>query len=360
MKKIFISLFAVAALAACTKSEVQYDEPSAISFAPVAQNLTKTVVTDGTFPTGQDLYVFANASADNSTWSEPYFKNALFEHATNLGETENPAGAYKGNPERYWPNVKSLKFAGYSQACNTPTLASSATVPTMDFTNNQLKISGYIQNNTASGQGNNDLMWFPMTTQYTKQSKEVPVTMKHACSWITINVAGDQTTGATNTTWKVTGLKITGLTTKGNVTCGEASATWDFTNVEETYKNQAEAVFTGTQQLTTTHTECATTAANTIVLPQTPTNLEVTYQYVSQAGNTTDSDTTNNDDIVITETATVPLTLGENVTWVSGTHYTYNITITATQILIDPVVEKWVEYDTDTTTQNVENPSATI
>ena len=344
MKKIFISLLAVAAIAACTKSEVQYDEPSAISFAPVAQNLTKTVVTDGTFPTDQDLYVFANASADNTNWSEAYFRNALFVYDSSLGETTPPAGAYKGSPERYWPNVKSLKFAGYSEACNTPALSSSAKVPTMDFTNNELKIFGYIQDNTATGLGNNDLMWFPMTTQYTKQSKEVPVTMKHACSWITIQVAGDNTTGAAGTTWKVTELKINGLTTKGDVTCGNASATWDFTQTEDQYKDKTEPIFNGDKTLTTSYVKCETIADNTIVLPQAPTSIDVTYSYVSQKGNTTDDDTTNNDDIVITETANVPLTLGNGTNWVSGTHYTYNIKITSTQILIDPKVEVWAEY----------------
>lgn len=70
---------AVAAIAACTKSEVQYEPSGEISFAPVAKTLTKSVagydygttdthhVTgkdgefDGVFPTGIDLYVFANA-----------------------------------------------------------------------------------------------------------------------------------------------------------------------------------------------------------------------------------------------------------------------------------------------------------
>ena len=75
MKKIFISFVALAAIAACSKSEVEYDNPAEIGFAPVAQNVTKSVAglpTDGggynnAFPTDLNLYIFANAQADDLT-----------------------------------------------------------------------------------------------------------------------------------------------------------------------------------------------------------------------------------------------------------------------------------------------------
>ena len=127
---------AVAALAACTKSEVQYETAGEISFAPIASNVTKSVAGydgntfNGVFPTDIDLYVFANAQDEEDgvlqqSWTTPYFANALFEWKA--GGTENSqtfddksyatVGAYAGNPTRYWPNVKTLKFAGYSDAC---------------------------------------------------------------------------------------------------------------------------------------------------------------------------------------------------------------------------------------------------
>lgn len=123
MKKILFSLCALAALAACTKSEVQYEPSGEISFAPVAKTLTKSVAGyngdtfDGVFPTEIDLYVFANASNDaGDAWNDPYFKNAHFEWtaAKNESTIDNVAanGSYAGSPTRYWPNVKSLKFAG--------------------------------------------------------------------------------------------------------------------------------------------------------------------------------------------------------------------------------------------------------
>ena len=161
-------MMAVAALVACTKSEVQYETAGEISFAPIASNVTKSVAGyngdtfDGVFPTGVNLYVFANASNDAGTaWEDPYFANALFKWDSAKGEedvqgTVATEGAYAGDPTRYWPNVKTLKFAGYSDACNVSTLT-----PTMNDDLSALTINGYVQDNTNIEEGKNDLMWFP-------------------------------------------------------------------------------------------------------------------------------------------------------------------------------------------------------
>lgn len=352
MKKILLPLIGLAALAACTKSEVQYEPAGEIGFAPVASNVTKSVAGydgdtfDGVFPTGRNLYVFANASNDEGTaWTEEYFKNAQFEWTTAKNEStiDDVAkdGSYAGNPARYWPNVKSLKFAGYSEACNVTTLT---TKPTMDFTSNTLTITGYIQDNTKTDEGANDLMWFPCTKSYTKQDNEVPVEMKHACSWITINVYGDDVT-ANN--WKLNSLLVKGINNTGNAACGETSATWtSLTNAnDEDYYNN------GTAPITTTATEYAATKNNFIVIPQTPTTLDVTYTYTSDA--------TNN--LNFTETKNVSLSYGKDndgneLKWQSGVHYIYNVKITATEILIDPVVVDWDVYDADSTTADVDDP----
>ena len=177
MKKIFFSLVALAALAACSKSEVEFEEATAIRFAPVAHNITKSVAginADGshkaTFPTTQDLYIFAVAQDQNAdgsfmtTWS-PYLNDAQFISS----RLDN--GVYEGSQAYYWPNVKPLKFAGYSEACNSAELN-----PTMDFTNNKLTIEGYVQDNANyTDEGTNDLMWFPCDgVSYTKASGTVP------------------------------------------------------------------------------------------------------------------------------------------------------------------------------------------
>ena len=217
MKKIFFSLVALAALAACSKSEVEYTDQVEIGFAPVAHNVTKSVAglptTDGhdeTFPTTQDLFIYANAQEQNAagalvngSFPDVYFKKAQFEW-------RGDSNIYDGTPAQYWPNVKSLIFAGYSEACNSASLT-----PVMDFNANELTIAGYVQDNGASytDPGKNDLMWFPWDgASYSRRSTAVNVTLKHACSWITVKVIGDATTGEN---YKLHDLTINNLYHKG-------------------------------------------------------------------------------------------------------------------------------------------------
>ena len=334
MKKIIISMMAVAALAACTKSEVQYEPAGEIAFAPVAKNVTKSVAGyngetfDGVFPTNVNLYVFANASNDAGTaWDAPYFKNAKFVYNESKDVNTAVEGAYAGDPTRYWPNVKTLKFAGYSDACGVVKNAE------MDFAANELTIPAYTQDNaTYIAEGANDLMWFPCDGQaYSKQANEIAAQMKHACSWITINVAGDDVTAGN---WTLNSLVVKTLKHSGSVDCGSATASWTLTGekTDEVYYNAGTT-------FTKEYVKYEKTANNFIVLPQTPTSLDVTYTYTSQEANGTTPA------ITLTETKNVPLTLiNSQSVWSPGIHYIYNVMITATEILIDPVVVEWTEH----------------
>ena len=359
MNKIFFSLVALAALASCSKSEIQYEQTGEITLAPVTSNTTKSVagydgnIFDGIFPTEIDLYVFANAGEAGSAaaaHNEPYFRNAKFVWASggSLGSfdhdnnAETPSiptvGAYAGAPTRYWPNVKTLVFAGYSDACNIKanlTDGNDETTPTMNFATNVLTIPAYTQDNaTYDEEGENDLMWFPCSTPYSKQTSEIVANMKHACSWITINVAGDATT---KSNWILNSLVVTNIAHTGTATCGATAATWDtYSNFKnEDYYNEQTSTSVFNPEEGTTFTDqyveyYKTEANNFIVIPQEPTTLEVTYSYKSDT------------DIWFHETKVISLDYDAAGTkWQSGVHYIYNLTITATEILIDPVVEVW-------------------
>ena len=345
MKKIIISMMAIAALAACTKSEVQYEPAGEISFAPVASNVTKSVAGydgdafDGVFPTNVNLYVFANASNDaGDAWTDPYFKNALFVWDEEKGEEDSQTfgdkvydteGAYAGNPTRYWPNVKTLKFAGYSDACNVSTLS-----PTMNSDLSALTIEGYVQDNTTAKnieEGANDLMWFPCDgTAYTKSAGEIAAQMKHACSWITIKVAGDDVTAGK---WILNSLVVKSLIHSGSVVCDATTANWTLgtEKADEDYYNKGTT-------FTKEYVKYEDETNNFIVLPQPPTSLDVTYTYTSQEATGTTAA------ITLTETKNVPLTFNGTDSWAPGVHYIYNVKITASEILIDPVVVDWTNY----------------
>lgn len=334
MKKIFFSLVALAALAACSKSEVEYTDQVEIGFAPVAHNVTKSVAGlptndgyDKTFPTSQDLFIYANAQEQNAagalvagSFPDVYFKKAQFEW-------RGDSNIYDGTPAQYWPNVKSLIFAGYSEACNSASLT-----PVMDFNANELTIAGYVQDNGASytDPGKNDLMWFPWDkASYTRRSNAVGVTLKHACSWITVKVIGDATTG---NNYKLQNLTINDLFHEGKAVCGETKATWS-----EYYQKYSEILYdkaAGEEFPKTGDAKVFENVANNfVVIPQTPTTLDVTYSYYAQEGA----------DLITETVKNLPLAVGEgdaNV-WESGKHYIYTIQVTATEILVAPEVTGW-------------------
>ncbi|MBR5563678.1 MAG: fimbrillin family protein [Bacteroidales bacterium] len=336
MKKIFFSLVAIAAIAACSKSEVEYTDQVEIGFAPVAHNVTKSVAglptTDGhdeTFPTTQDLFIYANAQEQNAagalvdgSFPDVYFKKAQFEW-------RGDSNIYDGTPAQYWPNVKSLIFAGYSEACN-----SAALTPTMDFVANELTIAGYVQDNTMTEPGKNDLMWFPWDgASYSRRSTAVNVTLKHACSWITVKVIGDATTGVN---YKLHDLTINNLYHKGTAVCDDTKALWDDYVTESKWN---EIIYSNTPGATFPKSGDAVVFENVpnnfVVIPQTPTTIDVTYSYYAQAGA----------DLITETVKNLPLAVGEgdaNV-WESGKHYIYTITITATEILVAPKVEGWAD-----------------
>lgn len=98
MKRLVIAALAIGALAACTKSNVQLEQPGEISFQPVAQKATKAAVDEANYPTTTD-YNFnvwawwgdydAGTALASFTTTTPYIANGTFVHRT---ETANSWG----------------------------------------------------------------------------------------------------------------------------------------------------------------------------------------------------------------------------------------------------------------------------
>lgn len=350
MKKIFISLVAIAALAACSKLEVEYTDQAEISFAPVSKLSTKAAVVDTDYPDALNMYVFANAgldgadantTVDRTECTDTYLVNAEFVHRTELN-----TDVFGGATPYYWPNVKSLWFAGVSDSGNI----NNGATPAVNFETNTISVPGYAPGTGTTAAGDNDLMYFVPVGPYSKAANagtSIPVTMKHACSWITVKVAGNTVSGAENTTWEVVDLKITDLALSGDFTVTNGNVEWKeaTTNGEFGLKTAKDNV-----ALTTTYTDLLT-ATNAIVIPQAPATLYVKYQYVSQPAQGTQAA------IVTTEETTIPLTYNGDAEWLPGYHYTYDLTISAEEILLTPSAETWVDYDADSTTDGVQNPA---
>ena len=356
MKKIIFSICLAALAVGCTKTEVNYSDTDQIAFAPVASNVTKAALTEGQVPTC-DLIVsaFAGTGTNQAAYTEAYFKNVVFTPGTGNNSGIFTATGY------FWPNVKKLTFAGITKSAglsdNSSVLIYDAAATDEDD-RNKFIIYNYSQPNSLSI-ADQDFMWFDRTTPSGKTDAAISVEMKHACSWIVLNFYGDETAGNSTRPWNITNVTINDLSDKESVTLG-SEAVWTSTgtpNVDiDVYTNTSG---TGMQQ----STFFTPNANSIIVIPQTPTTLSVTYNYLSQGINTTSTD----DDIVIEETATVNLNYNgdsEDPTtwdsWAPGFKYTYNIQLTATGIKIAPTASTWTPYDADTNTNGTQNIPETI
>ena len=346
MKKTFLALLAIVSLAACTKMEVEYTPTEEIGFNVVSGKMTKSAVTDETYPEDLNMYVFATTT-DNNTGSANYINKGEFTKKGAFSSSDTKL-VWGGTPEAYyWPNVKKLYFAGISKSGNVKDLSATGDEPaiSMDFREKgTLTINGYEPGTGTATEGDNDLMWFSKTVAYGKGTNYVHVDMYHTCSWITVKVFGDNVTAKDGTTWKVHNITINGITTKGNVTLtenttdttNEPGASWTLSTQSDDINKTIVVYNTAGTVLPNTATALEAVPNNTIVLPQASTNMDITYSYTSPAGAT------------ITETANVSLALdktagatAETNKWKPGYHYTYTVQITASEILIQPDAKTW-------------------
>lgn len=357
MKKLFISILAVAAAVACTKTNVDFEQPAEIGFAPVASMSSKAAIADGIYPATQPIGIWSNYAGDvepatvsnYAKFGTKYLDNVKFINRTTEEEGKETATAnWGGETPYYWPTNGSLVFAGYSIPENenpvtTATESDGADAQTVsyDFSTDQMVFKNYVQSlSTAS---THDLLWFGRTANsynYRNADDAVPVQFNHALSWITIQVKGEGTAIANGNVWAVESVKLLDVVKKGTATLTGTNASWELSKAESD-KGQM-AVFTtsenkSAQSLKTTgDAEVIEDVTNgTVVLPQTPVKLEVSYSYKTPA------------DVKITETKQVELTLdatnSDNNFWKPGYHYTYTLTFKSNEILVAPSVETWID-----------------
>ena len=322
MKRFFFSVLAVGALVACTKSEVKYEGESEIAFRPVASVATKANVMhaiDGTeYPANETFKVYAYwksdkvAGTDHSEFAgaAEYIKGQEFAKAVDGALWRGAVKPY------YWPKTGSMVFA-----CLSP-----ADAPVTNITHNVVNdqfVFGYASPATTAE--TIDLMWTDATVSYNEKTAVpgVPVTFKHALSWITFKVKGDEVTSGGK--FVINNLTINEVIPQGSFL--SAGREWQITGspVDVT-------VFDGEKNLTTEPVVIENVDRGTLVIPQinNTKNYKATIEFTNNLGDT-----------VIKEVVTVDLGKG----WEIGKHYTYYITFTATEILIEPHMEDWVEVD---------------
>lgn len=235
MKKIISIVLGVAALAACTKTSVSYEQPGEIALAPVTRaNMTKAAITGTTFPTTNDMgvYAFYNAGKLAGTLkdvfldgSAAYLNNVEFVNRTGSGN-------WGGSTSYYWPKTGSLVFAAYS-----PKAADLAYDAAKDEFSTKTE-TDYVQ--SADLAKIVDLLWSPMTDKsHDKTTISVPMVFNHGMSWVTVQAVAANTESEGK--FKVKSVKLNGIVNKG--TFKTAGATIDWTPSTATVDVKTLSVF---------------------------------------------------------------------------------------------------------------------
>lgn len=222
MKKIISIVLGVAALAACTKTSVSYEQPGEIALAPVTRaNMTKAAITGTTFPTTNDMgvYAFYN-TVDAGTTKENFLANSA-AYLNNVKFINKTSSAnWGGETSYYWPKTGSLVFAAYSPS--SPALSYAAGEDKFSKTD-------YVQ--SADLAKTVDLLWSPMTaTSYDKGTAAVPMTFYHAMSWVTVQVVAANSDS--HEKFKVKSVKLNGIVNKGSFETSGATIDWTTSALE--------------------------------------------------------------------------------------------------------------------------------
>lgn len=325
--KRYTTIILTLALVSCSKSSVTYDEPGTIAIQPVSEGMTKAAV-DAT-PTGQELLIWANYTdkGTNTNAGDTYLNRAVF--------AKDATGLWTGKEQEYlWPKSGTVALSG----CTSLPDANGSI--SYNYSENKIKVEGYKQ--SLNTEETVDFIWFNQTapTNLDRTDENLAVVMNHALTWVTIQVKGFGGSEG----WKVESITLKGIKDTGDLTCTTAGPVWD--NVDLSGDNTDITVFqahtTGSTTdyftLTGTARDIENHPRGTVLIPQTPVQMEVKYHTTeSPSASTLRSKTL---DLKISETP------AENF-WAAGKHYVYTVTFNPYKISFTVATdETWANNDT--------------
>ena len=333
MKKLFLSILAVATLASCTKDESFYTEQdSEIKISPVTAMSVKSDpytpvygAIDGTnYPDERfDVYAYW-AKDDAGSKFTSGFTTYLTDNTSGV-EFKKKGQYWGGSTTYYWPKNGSLRFAAYSPASVDMTHDLVTDTYSVDYTQ---------ESKTDLTQ---DLLVAPTTPSYTAQTatENVSVVFEHALSWITLKVKAATPEAAA--AFKVYDMSINDVYTNATLDAAMADGIQasEWTNHDSETKAVYEVVKGKKITLTTSAEVVEDVDRGTVVIPQVPTTLTINFQQNTLA-----------EEVM---TVTIPLELDDetNNIWEPGKHYIYTVIFDLDEILINPSVEDWEDVVVD-------------
>lgn len=338
MKRFFILAAVIAVLAACTKTTVYDDTRNEIGISPVAGQVTKAngPIKDNTYPQDLSFGIFAyhKITTESQSWADFYGAEAPELYIDN-GEFIYKSTYWGGNPDPYyWPKTGYLAFAGYSPFDLTKTSVSYTNAEKPGITIEGFQQGEYVWATNAGAVTNStvDLMWFDADDQNTANSGPMAVKFRHALSWLDFNVKTDATASGK---FKILKITLTNVCTKGNFNSNTGA---DSNQDEWSELSESRDIVLYDNETGTNINETAQPFGDLLIIPQSialtasvknESKIIVEYQQLTSAGTP------------LKETYTGTLTATGS--WELGKHYTYNLTFTLNEILINPSVDNWTD-----------------
>ena len=365
VKHISILLAAALTLAACSKSEIQYESPSDICFAPASKNITKAAMPAGVLDKNVKLGVWAYWNGVNGTvestatyanYTDAYLYNSLF---ANRADTDNWGGYDSQNAKEVaypWPSSGALVFAGYTKPSpNTNLEARYILSKTIDgvLHEDELTFADYTQDVQDGVLTSDDLCWFSATTESynyrTAASGAVSVTLNHALTWITFKAYGSGTPVISEKEWVITDITLTGVNMIGTATCTGNTVTWETqTPVSiQVYSNSKGHPLTTLPDGDKTLPAIENVKNNTLVIPQIPKKAEITYKT-----SPTSEPVKKTIDLTLDNTKDQNGNANTKITeWEAGKHYTYTLHFKSNEIRVTPSYGEWTSTDQSITVE---------
>ena len=336
MKRFAFAALIIVSVAACTKSNIQYDPTGEISLQPVTEKATKAAFSDTAYGEGAPAFnIWAWwAGVDPGTSKAEFLSSQDISSYIDKGEfVHRSGGSWGGTTPYYWPPEGSLVFAGYSPS---ETLGGNFTY-NKDEDAGAFIVTDYMQSNDIARTV--DLMWFDITDRSYNTSRNkvgdkdvngVPVVFQHALSWLQFRFQIKEASGIYQN-WLITDIRLTGVDTKADF---QSNATSKWTGHEDPKEIH---VWNGSHLASTAPEVLESTKDGVVVIPQTcasPKSLVVTYNLKRYLGG--------KDDWLRAQTVTLPLDKGIDAgTWLPGKKYIYTIVFGNNEIKISPEVKDW-------------------
>lgn len=336
--------FAAAAtvlFAACQKTEVVYDNPDPQEIALFAVNkvATKAPVSGATFSTGDNMQVAAYL-VDGAEAAGNFFKQTEFRNTS--------AGIWSGHPARYWPiTTSTINF-----------LAVTDTGGGVDNTTVEFHATNYASSATVTLADNNvsdqnDLMFAAGSATHTEGTPYTAAQMvfKHALAWVNFTV----TTPTTGAEIRVNKITLNNARYNGTLTLTNNQ----YNSTTENTTTSVDATWAGDPTATMVVPSAPVivdgvvtppAAANAVILTASPQAFGNGLLVIPNASMGTpapkaaDSFTIN---YTLTQADGTFLTydythnFADDTVWEMAHKYTYNVSITLSEIQITPSVTPW-------------------